>query len=94
MTSVSPLIFVLVVFVLICGSIVFGQSETTMSLSPPQKKESPTQNLLRILQNAGCTNMLAARYVIDAYSSGIAASVVVDRLSEVVPVTVKQVSHW
>lgn len=60
----------------------------------PQEKISPTQILIGVLKKAGCTNNLIARYVIDAYHSGISANTLVDRLSGIVFSTTKQVSHW
>ena len=60
----------------------------------PKEKISPTQILIGVLKKAGCTNNLVARYVIDAYHSGISAHTLVDRLSGVAFTTTKQVSHW
>lgn len=78
------------VFVVI---LVFLGSTSAKAVQPLQKV-SPRQTILQVLSKAGCTNMLIARYVVDAYQSGISASVLSQRLNGIVPFTTKQLSTW
>ena len=56
--------------------------------------ESPRKQLAAILKANGCTNRVVQHYVIDAYTSGISAPVLINRLQGVTTYPTNLITKW